>query len=95
MALVATYAIIGFAPDSVLVLALSSIPRKNIMLPDNGDCVYFTPDAIEYGGQMPHGSLLVDQNGSIVSGLVVKDRLMLSEEGILTVILTLDKNQVR
>ena len=40
---------------------------------------------------MPHGSLLVDQNGSVVSGLVVKDRLMLSEEGILTVILTINK----
>lgn len=40
---------------------------------------------------MPHGSLLVDQTGNIVSGLVVKDRLMLSEQGILTVILTVDK----
>ncbi len=67
------------------------IPRKNIMTLDNGDCVYLTPDAIEHGGQVPHGSLLVDQNGSIVSGLVVKDRLMLSEEGIMAVILTLDK----
>jgi ribonuclease J len=67
------------------------IPRKNIMILDNGDCVYLTPDAIEHGGQVPHGSLLVDQNGSIVSGLVVKDRLMLSEEGIMAVILTLDK----
>lgn len=67
------------------------IPRKNILLPDNGDCVYLTSDSIEQGGQVVHGSLLVDQNGSIVSGLVVKDRLMLSEEGIMSVILTLDK----
>ena len=67
------------------------IPRKNIMILDNGDCVYLTPNAIEHGGQVPHGSLLVDQNGSIVSGLVVKDRLMLSEEGIMAVVLTLDK----
>lgn len=67
------------------------IPRKNVLLPDNGDCVYLTPDTIEHGGQVPHGSLLVDQNGKVVSGLVIKDRLMSSEEGILAVILTIDK----
>ena len=61
------------------------------MILDNGDCVYLTADAIEHGGQVPHGSLLVDQNGSIVNGLVVKDRLMLSEEGIMAVVLALDK----
>lgn len=67
------------------------IPRKSVLIPDNGDSVFFTPDTAEQGGQVPQGSLLVDQNGSIVSGLVVKDRLMLSEEGILAVILTIDK----
>lgn len=67
------------------------IPRKNIMIPDNGDCIYLTPDTAERGEQVPYGSLLVDQSGNIVSGLVVKDRLMLSEEGIMAVILTLDK----
>jgi ribonuclease J len=67
------------------------IPRKNIIIPGNGDCVYLTPDSFEHGGQVPHGSLLVDQNSTIVSGLVVKDRLMLSEEGIMAVILTLDE----
>jgi len=68
-----------------------SMPRKNVLLPDNGDSLYFTADTVEQGGQVPHGSLLVDQTGSIVSGLVVKDRLMLSEQGILTAILTVDK----
>jgi ribonuclease J len=68
------------------------IPRSNVFVPDNGDSFYFTPETVEHGGQVPHGSLLIDQTGSIVSGLVVKDRLMLSEEGILTAILTIDKN---
>ncbi len=67
------------------------IPRKNVLIPDNGDSFFFTLNSIEAGGQVSHGSLLVDQNGSIVSGLVVKDRLMLSEEGIMAVILTIDK----
>lgn len=67
------------------------MPRKNVLLPENGDSFYFTNSSVESGGQVAHGSLLVDQNGSIVSGLVVKDRLMLSEEGILTTVLTVDK----
>jgi ribonuclease J len=68
-----------------------NILRQNTLLPDNGDSLYFTGEAVEQGGQVSHGSLLVDQTGSVVSGLVVKDRLMLSEQGILTVILTVDK----
>jgi ribonuclease J len=68
-----------------------NVLRQNTFLPDNGDSLYFTSDTVEHGGQVPHGSLLVDQTGSVVSGLVVKDRLMLSEQGILTVILTVDK----
>lgn len=68
-----------------------NIPPKNVLLLSNGDSLYFTNEAVEHGGQVPHGSSLVDQTGSVVSGLVVKDRLMLSEEGILSVILTIDK----
>ena len=67
------------------------VPREQALLPTNGDSLYFTADTVEDGGKVPHGSLLVDQTGSIVSGLVVKDRLILGEEGILTAILTVDK----
>jgi ribonuclease J len=65
--------------------------RQNVLLPENGDSLYFTSDTVEPGGQVPYGSLLVNQTGSLVSGLVVKDRLMLGEEGILSVILTVDR----
>ena len=68
-----------------------NIPRKHILVPDNGDSFYFTQHTVESGGQVPHGSLLVDQTGSMVSRVVVKDRLMLSSDGILTAILTIDK----
>ena len=68
-----------------------NIPRQNILLPSNGDSLYFTANGLEQGGPVPHGSLLVDQPGNVVSGLVVKDRLLLSDEGILAVTLTIDK----
>lgn len=67
------------------------VARRNVFLPENGDSFFFTADTVEQGGQVPHGSVLVDQNGRAVSGLVIKDRLMLSEAGILTVILAIDK----
>jgi ribonuclease J len=67
------------------------IPRNRVLLPDNGDSLYFTSDSAESGGKVPHGSILIDQNNTVVSGLVVKDRLMLSEEGIISVVLTIDK----
>lgn len=67
------------------------IARKNIALPENGDCIYFTANSMELGGQVPHGSLLVDQTDTVVSGIVVKDRLMLSEQGIIAVVLTIDR----
>jgi len=67
------------------------LAHDHILLPNNGDSFYFSSDTVESGGQVAHGSLLVDQNGAVVSGLVVKDRLMLGEEGIIAIILTIDK----
>ncbi len=65
--------------------------RENALLRNNGDSLYFDADGYQDAGQVPHGSLLVDQTGAIVSGVVVKDRLMLAEEGIVAVILTVDR----
>lgn len=65
--------------------------RENVILANNGDSLLFTADKYEYAGQVPHGSLLVDQTGSIVSNIVVKDRLMLAEEGLVAVVLTIDR----
>jgi ribonuclease J len=67
------------------------IPRANTMSVDNGQVIALTPDTMELAGEVPHGTILVDQTGAIVSNVVVKDRVLLSEEGLLAVVLTLDK----
>lgn len=67
------------------------IPRANSIMASNGDSLLFSADKWENIGQVPHGSLLVDQTGHVVSNVVVKDRLMLSESGLVVVILTVDK----
>lgn len=67
------------------------IPRKNTINADNGEVIAFTADSMEPAGTIPHGTVLVDQTGAIVSNIVVKDRLMLAEEGLVAVVLTVDK----
>lgn len=67
------------------------IPRKNTVNAENGDVVALTPDSMELIGRTPFGTILVDQTGAIVSNVVIKDRLMLAEEGLVAVVLTVDK----
>jgi ribonuclease J len=67
------------------------IPRKSCLNVDNGDVIAFTKDTMELAEKVPHGTVLVDQTGAIVSSVVVKDRLMLGSEGLVAVILTIDK----
>lgn len=67
------------------------IARKNTLNADNGQVIAFTPESMEVVGEVPHGTVLVDQTGAIVSNVVIKDRLMLAEEGLVAVVLTVDK----
>ncbi|HUA13196.1 MAG TPA: ribonuclease J [Candidatus Sulfotelmatobacter sp.] len=67
------------------------IPRANTLNAENGQVITFTEDKMEVTGEVPHGTILVDQTGAIVSNVVVKDRVLLSEEGLVAVVLTVDK----
>jgi len=67
------------------------IPRLNTVNVGNGEVIALTPDALEVHGEVPHGTILVDQTGAVVSNVVVKDRLILAEEGMVAVVLTIDR----
>lgn len=67
------------------------IPRKNTINAGNGEVVAVSKDKIETIGEAPNGTILVDQTGAIVSSIVVKDRVLLAEEGLVAVVLTVDK----
>ncbi len=67
------------------------IPRKNTINADNGEVLAFTKDKMESLGQVPHGTILVDQTGAIVSNVVIKDRIMMSQDGLVAVVLTVDR----
>jgi ribonuclease J len=67
------------------------IPRKNTVNVENGEVIVLTPDSMTVNGEVPHGTVLIDQAGAVVSGVVVKDRLILAEEGLVAVVLTIDR----
>jgi ribonuclease J len=69
----------------------NGIPRANTVNALNGQVIALTPDKMEVIGEVPHGTILVDQTGTIVNNVVVKDRVLLAEEGLISVILTIDK----
>ncbi|HEY5550099.1 MAG TPA: ribonuclease J [Candidatus Saccharimonadales bacterium] len=69
----------------------SGVPRANCLNVENGEVISVSANKIQVDGQVPHGTILVDQTGAIVSTVVVKDRVLLSEEGMVTAVLTIDK----
>lgn len=72
------------------------VPKQNVILPKNGSIMEFDKDGnFKMVGEAPSGAILVDQTGAIVPGLVAKDRLLMSEEGMVVVMLTIDRKSGR
>lgn len=75
-----------------VVVEQGLLPRANTVNAENGAVISLTDSKMEVTGEeVPHGTVLVDQTGAIVSNIVVKDRVLLSEEGLVAIILTIDK----
>lgn len=71
---------------------VAGIPRKNIIVADDGDIIELTKDkTIRRAGRIPVGSKLFDNADKPVHEAVVKDRIHISQEGIFIIILTLSK----
>lgn len=74
----------------------AGLPKENVILPKNGSMIEFDQTGnMQHAGDAPAGAVLVDQTGAVVPGLVAKDRLLMSEEGMVVVILTIDKRTGR
>lgn len=73
-----------------------AIPRKNIFVCDSGDVLEFTPDGnARKNGRIPVGGIMYDDSGAIVSEVVLKDRIHMSQEGMFIVVLTVQKGTGR
>lgn len=73
------------------------IPLENSFVLDNGDCLTLANHKVKRGYQVEHGVTYID--GKDINGLaepVMKDRLNLTDEGMLAITLTIDpvKNEI-
>ncbi|KMK77270.1 ribonuclease J [Alkalihalobacillus pseudalcaliphilus] len=68
------------------------IPEENIFLVDKGDVVEFAKGQARKAGKVPSGNVLIDGLGvGDVGNIVLRDRRLLSKDGILVVVVTLNK----
>lgn len=72
-----------------------NIPRKNIFVCDPGDVVEITPDGAKKIGRVHAGGVMYDDAGEIVSEVVLKDRIHMSQEGMFVVVLTVARGSGR
>ncbi|HET7521902.1 MAG TPA: ribonuclease J [Bacillales bacterium] len=68
------------------------IPEQDIFIAERGECVEFVNGEARWGGKVPSGNVLVDGHGiGDVGNIVLRDRKLLSEDGILLVVVTLGR----
>ena len=74
------------------IAAALGIPKDNIFILHSGDVLELDEKKAEISGHVPCGSILVDGLGvGDVGNIVLRDRQHLAEDGILIVVLTLER----
>ena len=68
------------------------MPKENIVIAENGSVIEITKNSIGINGKVPAGKVLVDGLGvGDVGNIVLRDRRQLSQDGIMIVVVTIDK----
>ncbi|MCQ9209709.1 ribonuclease J [Granulicatella seriolae] len=68
------------------------IPYKNIYIPGKGDIIEIKNGRMNAAGQVPAGNVLVDGIGvGDIGNIVLKDRKILSEDGIFVAVVTISR----
>jgi ribonuclease J len=66
------------------------VAQSNVLLAEDGDVVQLDDDKVEFAGEVPAGYLYVDGIVGDVGRGVLRDRRVLSEEGVVIVVVTVD-----
>ncbi|MGB4768594.1 MAG: ribonuclease J [Candidatus Saccharimonas sp.] len=72
-----------------------NIPRERIFVCDAGDVVEFDHEGAHKIGRIQVGGVMYDDSGAIVSEVVLKDRIHMSQEGMFVVVLTIQRGTGR
>lgn len=74
----------------------AGVPTENTFVLSNGEVVCFGPDGARIAGHIPAGDVYVDTSGTAdVGNVVVHDRQILSEEGLVVAVATVDYKHKR
>lgn len=73
----------------------NGIPRQNIFVCDAGDVIEITHESAKKIGRIPVGGIMYDDSGSVVSEVVLKDRIHMANEGMFVVVLTVQRGTGR
>ena len=69
------------------------LPEKNLLIPENGDVIEVARNYIKKSGTAISGQVFVDGLGvGDVGNIVLRDRKHLSQDGILTIVVTIEKH---
>lgn len=70
------------------------IEEQHIFIPEKGEVIELSNDKLRQGGRVPAGNVLIDGIGvGDVGNIVLRDRKLLSQDGILIVVVTLSKTE--
>ena len=69
------------------------VDRKNITIPEIGKIIEITANSVKAVGTVPSGSIMIDGSGvGDVGNVVLRDRKLLAEDGLLIVAATIDSD---
>jgi ribonuclease J len=72
------------------------IPSDNIIIPEKGEVIELNEEEMFYHGKVPSGNVLIDGSGvGDVGNIVLRDRKLFSQDGVVVVVVTLKKSEKR
>lgn len=69
--------------------------RDNIFVCDSGDVIEIDGSGAKKAGRIPVGGIMYDDSGTVISEVVLKDRIHMSNEGMFVVVLTVARGSGR